>query len=136
VREGPEENHCERQSGSAKVGRQHGITSGQGRATKGLAGRAKGKAFGFEKPALYRERPKPHAPICRRSKSSACWRDFDVLVPGFLDQTLCANFPGGKRVTVRRREDVTSSGGRGSLWSQEDPMAGDQRTSGGPRAAK
>jgi hypothetical protein len=70
------------------------------------------KRSGSRMPALHRERPKPHAPVCPRPKSSACWRDFDVLARGFLDQTLCANFPGGKRVAVRRRQDVTSSGGK------------------------
>ena len=70
-------------------------------------------------PALYRERPKPHAPACPGLKSSATWRDLDFPVPvsstGRLRQV-----PGGKRVTVQRQAEVTPSGGkRIAVWSRE-----------------
>ena len=40
------------------------------------------------RPALCRERPEPHAPVCPGLKSSASWRDLDFPVPGFWNRTL------------------------------------------------
>jgi len=71
-------------------------------------------------PALYRERPKPPAPVCPGLKSSASWRDLDFPVPGVLDRTLAPSYLAASALRPGGRQEVTPSGGkRIAVWSRE-----------------
>jgi hypothetical protein len=63
-------------------------------------------------PALYRERPKPHALVCPALKSSASSRDLDVPVPIFGNGTLVPITWRQARYGPGGRQDVTPSGGK------------------------
>jgi hypothetical protein len=75
-----------------------------------------GKRSVARMPAPYRERPKPHAPVCLGLKSSASGRELDFPVPGVLDRTPAPITLRQARYGPAAGRKSRQAGERGSLY--------------------
>jgi hypothetical protein len=104
-------------------------------AAKGHAGRAKGKAFGYENARALMRAAKAACAGLPSAQVLGLIRELDFPAPGVLDRTLSP-------VTWRQTRYGPAAGRKSSQAGNEDrcgePGNGkrDQRFSGGPRAAK